>query len=101
MDKHVEAMCDIAGFGAGPVTAQLFGNAGMEHNNKYGSTPEHLAKIAYKNHKHSVNNPWVTLSRKCRFYMIFYTWINIKNIIYIYCPEIKYYCILILKMKIL
>lgn len=57
MDKHVEAMCDIAGFGAGPVTAQLFGNAGMEHNNKYGSTPEHLAKIAYKNHKHSVNNP--------------------------------------------
>ncbi|XP_026468278.1 non-specific lipid-transfer protein-like isoform X2 [Ctenocephalides felis] len=58
MDKHVEAMCDIAGFGAGPVTAQLFGNAGMEHNNKYGSTPEHLAKIAYKNHKHSVNNPY-------------------------------------------
>ena len=24
---------------------------------KYGSTPDHFAKIAYKNHKHSVNNP--------------------------------------------
>jgi acetyl-CoA acetyltransferase len=25
---------------------------------KYGSTAEHFAKIAYKNHKHSVNNPF-------------------------------------------
>lgn len=25
--------------------------------NKYGSKKEHFAKIAYKNHKHSVNNP--------------------------------------------
>lgn len=24
---------------------------------KYGSNPDHFAKIAYKNHKHSVNNP--------------------------------------------
>jgi sterol carrier protein 2 len=35
----------------------MFGNAGKEHMEKYGTTPEHLAKIAYKNHKHSVNNP--------------------------------------------
>jgi len=25
---------------------------------KYGSTAEHFAKIGYKNHKHSVNNPY-------------------------------------------
>jgi sterol carrier protein 2 len=25
---------------------------------KYKSTPEHFAKIAWKNHKHSVNNPY-------------------------------------------
>lgn len=25
---------------------------------KYGSKPEHFAKIAWKNHKHSVNNPY-------------------------------------------
>lgn len=35
----------------------MFGNAGLEHMKKYGTRPEHFAKIAYKNHKHSVNNP--------------------------------------------
>jgi len=35
-----------------------FGNAGIEHMEKYGSKPEHFAKIAWKNHKHSVNNPY-------------------------------------------
>ena len=25
---------------------------------KYGTTKEQFAKIAYKNHKHSVNNPY-------------------------------------------
>ncbi|XP_014256751.1 non-specific lipid-transfer protein [Cimex lectularius] len=58
MDKHVEALADIAGLDASPITAQLFGNAGLEHMEKYGTKPEHLAKIAYKNHKHSTNNPY-------------------------------------------
>ena len=40
-----------------PPAAQMFGNAAREHMEKYGTKPEHLAKIAYKNHKHSVNNP--------------------------------------------
>ena len=35
----------------------MFGNAGREHMKKYGTTLEHFAKIAQKNHKHSVNNP--------------------------------------------
>lgn len=25
---------------------------------KYGTKPQHFAKVAYKNHKHSVNNPY-------------------------------------------
>lgn len=58
MDKHVEVMADIAGMDGSPITAQLFGNAGKEHMAKYGTKPEHFAKIAYKNHKHSVNNPY-------------------------------------------
>lgn len=57
MDKHVELMADIAGIDASPITAQMFGNAAKEHMEKYGTTPEHLAKIAYKNHKHSTKNP--------------------------------------------
>lgn len=58
MDKHVELMAELAGMDASPVTAQMFGNAGKEHMEKYGTKPEHMAKIAYKNHKHSVNNPY-------------------------------------------
>ncbi|KAJ8978001.1 hypothetical protein NQ317_004546 [Molorchus minor] len=57
MDKHVEAMADLATLAPAPVTAQMFGNAAIEHMKKYGTRPEHFAKIAYKNHKHSVNNP--------------------------------------------
>lgn len=41
-----------------PFAAQFFGNGGLEHMEKYGTTHEQIAKIAYKNHKHSVNNPY-------------------------------------------
>lgn len=58
MDKHMLQMSELVGFSSGPPTAQLFGNAGAEHMKRYGSKPEHFAKIAYKNHKHSVNNPY-------------------------------------------
>lgn len=57
MDKHVTVMADLVGLNEAPITAQMFGNAGIEHMKKYGTKPEHFAKIAYKNHKHSVNNP--------------------------------------------
>lgn len=57
MEKHVEAMSEISEITGAPITAQMFGNAGEEHMKKYGTKPEHFAKIAYKNHKHSVNNP--------------------------------------------
>merc|ERR1711936_1061256 len=53
----VEAMMAVRELEGGPVAAQLFGNAGREHIDKYGTKPEHFAKIAWKNHKHSVNNP--------------------------------------------
>lgn len=58
LDKHMGEMSELVGFSAAPPAAQLFGNAGMEHMARYGSKPEHFAKIAYKNHKHSVNNPY-------------------------------------------
>ncbi|ESP03267.1 hypothetical protein LOTGIDRAFT_199394 [Lottia gigantea] len=58
MDKHVEVMTQLRDFESGPITAQMFGNAGREHMEKYSTKPEHFAKIAYKNHKHSVNNPY-------------------------------------------
>src|SRR4029077_13093687 len=36
----------------------MFGNAGREHMERYGSRHEHYVWIGYKNHKHSVNNPY-------------------------------------------
>jgi sterol carrier protein 2 len=58
MDQHLNAMVQMRGFESHPPAAQLFGNAGREHMEKYGSTPLHFAKIGYKNHKHSTNNPY-------------------------------------------
>jgi acetyl-CoA acyltransferase len=43
---------------AEPFAAWMFGAAGLEHMQTWGSTPEHFAKIAEKNHRHSVNNPY-------------------------------------------
>jgi sterol carrier protein 2 len=57
MDRHLTLMMELRGFTASPPAAQIFGNAGLEHMERYGSTPEHLAKIAYKNHEHSTRNP--------------------------------------------
>jgi len=54
----VEAMMSVRDLEPVPIAPQLFGNAGREHMEKYGTKPEHFAKIAHKNHKHSVNNPF-------------------------------------------
>ncbi len=40
-----------------PIAARMFGNGGRDHMEKYGTKKETFAKIAVKNHKHSVNNP--------------------------------------------
>jgi sterol carrier protein 2 len=58
LDRHVIATSDVADITGAPMSAQFFANAGVEHMKKYGTTPTHFAKIAYKNHKHSVNNPY-------------------------------------------
>ncbi len=36
----------------------VFAQTGVEHMRKYGTTVEQFAKIAVKNHKHSVHNPY-------------------------------------------
>jgi acetyl-CoA acyltransferase len=43
--------------GSGLMPA-VFGQAGMEHMRKYGTTLTHMAKIAVKSHKHATNNPF-------------------------------------------
>jgi acetyl-CoA acyltransferase len=48
-----------------PIAARMFGDAGRDHMAKYGTRPETFAKIAVKNHRHSVNNPRAQYREAC------------------------------------
>jgi acetyl-CoA acyltransferase len=54
--RHWEALARIADQ-EGPPAPWMFGAAGAEHMRMYGSAPEHFARIAQKNHRHSADNP--------------------------------------------
>lgn len=58
LDRIMTNMIEKRGFAQAPGAPQLFGNAGVEYIEKYGATPEHLGKIAEKNHRHSAKNPY-------------------------------------------
>lgn len=57
MDRHLSAMAELYQPEQTPFAAQLFGNAGREHMDLFGTSVEQMAEIAVKNHRHSVNNP--------------------------------------------
>lgn len=63
LGNHVKALAAIDEF-AFPVAPWIFGAAGRKHMKKYGTTAEHFAKIGYKNHKHSVNNPYAQFQQE-------------------------------------
>ena len=63
----------------------MFGNAGRDHMEKYGSKPEHFAWIGWKNHKHSVNNPYAQFQTE-------YTLEEIKDAPMIHEPLTKLQC---------
>jgi acetyl-CoA acyltransferase len=58
IDKHLMTMFEVREPEESPFAPQMFGNAGREHMERYGSEPDHYAWIGWKNHKHSVNNPY-------------------------------------------
>ncbi len=64
LDHHVAGMERRRGTGAELITARMFGNAGREHMERYGTRPESFARIAVKNHRHSVNNPYAQFQRE-------------------------------------
>ncbi|TMA73560.1 MAG: thiolase family protein [Deltaproteobacteria bacterium] len=72
--------------GSGLMPA-VFGQAGMEHMRKYGTTQEQYAKIAVKNHRHSTKNPLsqyqveVSLGDVLKARMVAY-----PNTLYMCCP---------------
>jgi acetyl-CoA acetyltransferase len=85
MDLHAKEMIELRGFEKAPPAPQFFGNAGREHMEKYGTTPEHFAKIGWKNHKHSVNNPYSQFQDE-------YSLEDIKNAPMIHAPLTKLQC---------
>ena len=58
MDRHTMALTELREWEDAPPAPQMFGAAGREHMERYGSEPDHFAWIGWKNHKHSVNNPY-------------------------------------------
>jgi acetyl-CoA acyltransferase len=64
MDKHITAMIEKREFTGAPPAPWMFGNAGRDHMERYGSRPEQFAWIGWKNHKHSTNNPYAQFQKE-------------------------------------
>src|SRR5438552_1953711 len=54
-----------------PIAARMFGDAEPDHRQKYGTKKETFAKIAVKNHRHSVNNPRSQYQQACTIEEVF------------------------------
>src|ERR1700710_519299 len=78
LGRHIQAEAELFKF-AFPAAPWMFGAAGVEHMQRYGTTTEHFAKIGEKNHRHSVNNPYAQFQDE-------YTLDDIKAAKMIYAP---------------
>jgi acetyl-CoA acyltransferase len=85
IDKHAMAMFEVREPEQSPPAPQMFGNAGREHMERYGSQPDHYAWIGWKNHKHSVNNPYAQFQDE-------YSMDDIKSAKVIHEPLTKLQC---------
>jgi acetyl-CoA acetyltransferase len=57
MMRHLLALAELQEF-AMPPAPYMFGAAGKEHMERFGTTAKQFAKIGVKNHRHSQNNPY-------------------------------------------
>eukprot|EP00050_Salpingoeca_kvevrii_P002819 m.203943 g.203943 ORF g.203943 m.203943 type:complete len:468 (-) comp10695_c0_seq3:1666-3069(-) len=65
VQRHLTTCANVnQGMPKVPPAPFMFAVAGLEHMRRYGTTKEHFAKIAYKNHKHSVNNPYAQFQKE-------------------------------------
>ena len=85
LGTNVEALLALRAWEDAPPAPQMFGAAGREHMERYGSTAEHFAWIGWKNHKHSVNNPYAQFHDE-------YTLQDISSAREIYSPLTKLQC---------
>ncbi|WP_281356591.1 lipid-transfer protein [Amycolatopsis anabasis] len=85
MMRHILAEAELFEFTGAPPAPWMFGAAGREHMQKYGTTAEQFAKIGEKNHRHSVNNPYAQFQDE-------YTLQDILDSKEIYAPLTKLQC---------
>jgi len=85
IDKIATAMFELRSPEQSPPAPQMFGNAGREHMERFGSQPDHYAWIGWKNHKHSVNNPYAQFQTE-------YSLQDIKDAPVIHAPLTKLQC---------
>ena len=72
--------------GSGTMPA-VFSQMGVEYMRKYGVTFEQFAKVAYKNHKHSTQNPYAQYQQEFSLEEIMSArMISWPNTIYMCCP---------------
>src|ERR1700756_4146690 len=83
--RHFEKLGELFEFEAAPPAPMMFGMAGREHMQKYGSKPEHYVWIGYKKHRHSVNNPYAQFQTE-------YTLEEVGDAPMIYAPLTKLQC---------
>ena len=85
IDKHYIALTELREWEDAPPAPQLFGAAGREHMERFGSEPDHFAWIGWKNHKHSTNNPYAQFQTE-------YSLDEIREAREIYAPLTKLQC---------
>ena len=56
MEKYFETLMNLQEFTQAPPAAQMFGGAGEEYQEKWGTKPETFAKISVKARKHAEHN---------------------------------------------
>jgi acetyl-CoA acyltransferase len=78
LGRHIKAEAELFEF-AFPAAPWMFGAAGVEHMQRYGTTTEQFAKIGEKNHRHSVHNPYAQFQDE-------YTLDEVKAAKMIYAP---------------
>jgi acetyl-CoA acetyltransferase len=65
----------------------VFGQAGVEHMRKYGTTQEQFAKVAVKNHEHGVHNPYAQYQKETPLEEVLTARVvSWPNTLYMCCP---------------
>lgn len=84
--RFLDTMAEVQGVEPQlPRAAQLFGGAGKEHMERYGTKPETFAQISVKARKHAANNP----------YAVFRDPISLEGVLespHIFGPLTRYQC---------